>query len=322
MPLPDDHLQYPRRRYGMDQDWYAWSMLPKRAPVTWPGGARIALWIVPALEFFPLNPPAAPFKAPGSMVTPYPDLRHFTLRDYGNRVGIFRVMRALDGLGLRASVTMNAAVAERAPFLVEEVNRRGWEIIANGIDMGHLHHAGLEVAAERELIQRSLETLRGISGQPVTGWLSPARSESMNTLDLLAEAGLDYVCDWVNDELPYKISTKSRPLYAMPHSHEIDDQTIIFQYKRSADEFADQVMDQFDVLYSESADQGGRIMAITLHPWICGQPHRIAALERALRHISTHPHVWSATGREILNAFRAQQTDNAGGAPQPDPSSS
>ena len=138
MSLGDDYLKYAKRRYGMDHDRYRWSILQKRKPVTWPGGARVALWVVPALEFFPLDQPAQPFKAPGGMVTPYPDLRHYTLRDYGNRVGVFRVFDVLDRLGIKASVAVNSKVAERYPFLIHEIGRREWEIVAHGVDMGRL----------------------------------------------------------------------------------------------------------------------------------------------------------------------------------------
>ncbi len=165
MSLPDSYLHYAKRRYGMDHDRYQWSMLPRRKPVLWPGGARVALWVVPALEFFPLNQPAKPFKAPGGMVTPYPDLRHYTLRDYGNRVGVFRVFKVLDGLGIKASVAMNAKVASRYPRLVDEVNLRGWEIIAGGVDMGRLHYGGMDEAEEAAQIDEALDTLRGASGQ-------------------------------------------------------------------------------------------------------------------------------------------------------------
>ncbi|MDJ0949093.1 MAG: polysaccharide deacetylase family protein [Alphaproteobacteria bacterium] len=306
MPLPDEHLRYPLRRYGMDQDWYDWALQPERKPVAWPGGARIALWLVPALEFFPLNQPAKPFKAPGGMVTPYPDLRHYTLRDYGNRVGVFRVFKVLDRLGITASVAMNAKVAERAPFLVEEVNRRGWEIIAYGVDMGRLHYGGMDIEEETALIKDSVETLRGVSGQPVTGWLSPAKSESMNTLDLVAAQGIEYVCDWISDDMPFPLRTKSGEIHSLPLSHEISDQMILHQYQHSEQDFVDQVTDQFDVLYREATPEDGRIMTLTIHPWMSGQPHRIKHLERALAHIMGHDGVWSATGAEILAAYKTQ----------------
>ena len=307
MSLGDDYLKYAKRNYGMDHDRYRWSILQKRKPVTWPGGAKVALWVVPALEFFPLDQPAKPFKAPGGMVTPYPDLRHYTLRDYGNRVGVFRVFEVLDRLGIKASVAVNSKVAQRTPFLIHEIDRRGWEIVAHGVDMGRLHYGGMDEAAEAAQVEESIATLRGMSGQAVTGWLSPAKSESMNTLDLIAAQGIDYVCDWINDDMPYAIETGSGEIHSMPHSHEIDDQTIMLHYQHSEADFTQQVLDQFSVLYGEAGAQGGRIMAITIHPWMSGQPHRIGALERALAKIMEHEGVWSATGAEILAAFKAQQ---------------
>lgn len=307
MTLPAEQLQYPMRRYGMDHDLYEWSMLPRRKPIVWPGGARVALWVVPALEWFPLDMRGVPFKPPGAMVTSYPDLRHYTLRDYGNRVGIFRIMQALDRHRIRASVAVNAAVAMRYPALLAECTSRNWEVIANGLDMDHLHHASLPLDTERELINHSLRTLRAASGQPVRGWLSPAKSESAATLDLVQAAGIDYCCDWVNDDMPYPMHTAGGPLVAMPHPIDMDDHTILVQNHHTEDDFRDQLCDQFDLLYRESASQGARVMAISLHPWVIGQPYRIKALEDALEHIMQHPGVWAATGSEILDAWKSAQ---------------
>lgn len=306
MSVPPDYLKYAHRRYGMDHGRYSWSTLPTRKKVNWPGGARIALWIVPALEWFPLNMKGKPFKPPGAMVTPYPDLRHYTLRDYGNRVGIFRVMKVLDRFGLRASVAVNAAVAVRHPSLVKACVERGWEVIGNGLDMDHLHYEGLPKDEERKLVEESLAILRRVSGQKVRGWLSPARSESFATLDLIAAAGIDYVCDWVNDDMPYAMKTDSRAIYSMPLSNDLDDYTILVQNRHSEDAFAQQVCDQFDVLYKEAATSGGRILALPLHPWVIGQPYRIGALESVFAHITKNSDVWSATGGEILDACAAQ----------------
>jgi allantoinase len=295
--LPDDYLKYPKRRYGMDHQRYDWSILPRRKSVAWPGGARIALWITVSLQWFPLDMKGQPFKPPGALQTAYPDLRHYTLRDYGNRVGVFRVMQALERHGIRASAAMNAAVALRYPALLSEVQSRQWEIIAHGLDMDHLHYEGM--ADEPALIAQTLKALPG-----VRGWLSPAKSESQRTLDLLGEAGIEYVCDWVNDDMPYQMQN----LYAMPHSADIDDFQILVNNHHSEDEFAEQLVDQFDVLYEEAGAQGGRIMAISLHPFVIGQPYRIGALERALAHFMRHPGVWPATGAEILDAWKAQRS--------------
>jgi allantoinase len=306
-PLPDDYLAYPLRRYGMDHDRYDWSILPERKPVAWPGDARMALWVVPALEWFPLDMKGQPFKPPGAMQTAYPDLRHYTLRDYGNRVGIFRILDVLSKRGIPASVAVNAAVATRYPSLLRTCVEQGCEVIANGLDMDHLHHGGLSEAEERDWIARTLQVLREASGQPVRGWLSPAKSESLLTPDLLAQAGVDYVCDWVNDDMPYAMRTRSGPLHAMPHPVDIDDYTILVQNHQTEDDFRDALIDQFDQLYRESAPGNGRVMAISLHPWVIGQPYRIGALEEALDHMQSQHGVWAATGSQILDAWKAAQ---------------
>lgn len=297
--ISDDYLKYPLRRYGMDHDRYDWSILPRRQKVAWPGGARIALWVVPALQWFPLDQKGQPFKPIGALQTAYPDLRHYTLRDYGNRVGIYRIMKALDRHGIRASVPVNAAVAARYPSLIEECAARGWEIVGHGLDMDHLHYEGM--AEEKSLISKSLEILRKTS--KVRGWLSPAKSESRSTLDLLAAEGIDYVCDWVNDDMPYAMRAGGRTIHSMPHSADVDDATILIGMHHDEDELRDQLIDHFDVLYEESATQGGRIMPIPLHSWVIGQPYRIGTLETVLAHIMKHPGVWPATGSDILDAY-------------------
>jgi peptidoglycan/xylan/chitin deacetylase (PgdA/CDA1 family) len=299
--ISEDYLKYPLRRYGMDHDRYDWSILPRRQKVAWPGGARIALWVVPALQWFPLDQKGQPFKPIGALQTAYPDLRHYTLRDYGNRVGIYRIMKALDRHGIRASVPVNAAVAARYPSLIKACAARGWEIVGHGLDMDHLHYEGM--TDEKSLISKSLELLRTTS--KVRGWLSPAKSESRSTLDLLAAEGIDYVCDWVNDDMPYAMRAGGKTIHSMPHSADVDDAMILIGMHHDEDEFRDQLIDHFDVLYEESATQNGRIMPIPLHSWVIGQPYRIGTLETVLAHIMKHPGVWPATGAEILDAWKA-----------------
>ena len=304
MTLSDDYIKYPHRRYGIDNDRYDWSILPRRDPVKWPNGAKVALWVVPVLEYFPMDTPTTPFIAPGGSTTPYPDPRTYSSRDYGNRVGAFRVFKALDKHDLKASVAFNSAVAARYPFLLNEVKRRDWEVIAHGVDMAKIHHGDLDIETERGYVKEALSTLRGMSGQPVTGWISPARSESMNTLDLVAAEGVKYVADWVNDDMPYLLKTESGPIHSMPHTHEISDLQIIQHMSQTEPEFTEQICDHFDVLYREAETQDSRIMTLTIHPWCMGQPHRIKALETALEYILNHDGVWKATGTEILAAFQ------------------
>ncbi len=306
MGLGASYFDYPHRGYGMDHEWYEWSMVHERPKVIWPSGARVAVWITVALEFFPLDQPATPFKAPGGMVTPYPDLRHYTLRDYGNRVGVFRVFDVLDRLDITPTVSFNSVIAQRYPRLMEEVSGRDWEVMANGVDMGKLHHSGLDRDDEAALIDESLGVLRDVSGQPVVGWWSPARSESSNTLELLAGRGVRYVGDWYNDDLPYPMTTAGGSLHSMPLSHELDDQTVQFHYQQSENQFAEQLVDAMDVMHRESADQGGKVLSVVIHPWLSGQPHRIKALAGALEAVMDYEGAWSASGEEILTAFESQ----------------
>jgi allantoinase len=309
MSLDREHLEYPQRRYGMDHDRYQWSLLSERPPLTWPGGKPLALWVNVCLQFFPLNQRSIPFAVPGGMTMPYPDLRHFTLRDYGNRVGIFRILRALDRYGVRASFAINSALAQRAPQLLRSIVEREDEIIGHGVHMDAPHYGGQEEAEERELVRQSLATLREVSGQAVTGWLSPARNESERTPELLAEHGVEYFCDWVNDDLPYRFHTANGDLWAMPLSTELEDRFVLMNNLHSEQSWLEQVSDACDFLLGEAEHSGGgRILALNLHPWLLGQPHRIRRLEQALAHITARDGVWSAPPREILASFVGQQT--------------
>lgn len=306
MPLSDEHLAYPQRRHGMDQDRYTWSDLAERPKVAWPNGARVALWVAPLLQWFPLNSSAKPFRAPGGLTMPYPDLRHYTSRDYGNRVGIYRILDVLAELGIRGSVMANAAVAERYPTLVRDVVAGGHEIVAHGLDMDHPHHSGLPVADETALVRRSLDILRRSSGQPVTGWLSPGRAQSYATPDILAAFGVAYACDWANDDMPYRMRTASGSLHAMPFAQETDDRTVMLDFHHTEDDWLLQVKDRFDVLHREAGSTGsGRIVSVPLHAWVAGVPYRIGIVREALAYMMGHKGVWAAPGSEILEAFTA-----------------
>ena len=307
MTLDKSYLEYPKRHYGMDHDHYDWSMLTDRKAVAWPGGKRVALWVNVALQFFPLNQRGKPFPPPGGMSTAYPDLRHFTLREYGNRVGIFRVLAALDSYDILPTFAMNTRLAERYPYLLNRIVERGNEVLCHGWDMDSPHYGGMDTGEERELIQRSLDRLRELSGQAVKGWISPGKSQSARTPALLAEQGVDYMCDWINDDMPYTFRTDAGDITALPLSTELEDRFIMMNNLHSEAEYADQLIDAFDFLNEESAEQGGRLLAINLHPWLVGQPHRIGHLERALEHIARHDSVWSAGASDIRQAWLEQQ---------------
>jgi allantoinase len=304
--LPPDYMRYPLRRHGMDQSRYAWSCLQDRPPVTWPGNARIALWVTPILQWFPLNMTATPFLAPGGLTMPYPDYRHYTNRDYGNRVGIFRLLELIDRYQLKASVMLNAAVAERYPSLVRELTSRNLELVAHGVDMGQLHHSGLSREDESALVKTALETIKKVSGHSVTGWHSPGRSQSWHTLDILAEQGIEYCCDWANDDMPYEMNAGGRKILAMPLAHENGDRVILQDYRHTEEQWLEQIKDQFDVLYREAERYGGRVMSLPLHAWIMGVPYRTTYVREALEYMLARDGVWVATGEQIAAEFRRQ----------------
>jgi peptidoglycan/xylan/chitin deacetylase (PgdA/CDA1 family) len=301
--LPDSYLEYPRRRAGYDHELYAWSNMHARPPVTWPQGS-VAVWLCVSLEWFPIIA-GGPFTAPGHMVTPYPDYRHYTARDYGNRVGVWRLLEAFAKHGVKASFATNAAIAERYPELVAAVIAEGHEVIAHSTDMNGTIDSTLGLEAERELIAAAMERIVAASGVRPTGWLSIARQQSFATLDILKEQGLSYCCDWVNDELPYRFANG---LINLPLNHELSDRQIITVQQKSAESWAESMGDAFAWLAREAAASGGgRMLPIHLTPYIIGLPYRIGALEALLADLTQRPEAWFARGDAIVAAWAAQQ---------------
>lgn len=304
MSLDPAYLIYPRRRHGYDHDLYAWSSIFDRPPIAWPGGKSVAVWICVSLEWFPLSPGDTPFRAPGHMQTAYPDYRHYTARDYGTRVGFYRLLDALAKAGVTVSVAANGAIAERYPQIIRDIVSAGHEIIAHSTDMNGTIATGLPAEEERALIARSLDALEAASGARPRGWLSIARSQSWNTLDLLKEAGLTYCCDWVNDELPYRFTNG---LINLPLNHELSDRQIIGTQQQSAEEWAEQMVDAFDWLANEAQAHGGRMLPLHLTPYIIGLPYRIGALEGLLKTLTAREEAWFAPGAAIVEAWAEQQ---------------
>ncbi|MEE4200309.1 polysaccharide deacetylase family protein [Erythrobacter sp.] len=301
--LPDSYTQYPKRGEGYDHDLYKWSNMHERVPVRWPQGS-VAVWLCVSLEWFPITP-GGTFKAPGHMVTPYPDYRHYTSRDYGNRVGAWRMLDAFSEVGVKASFATNAAIAERYPELIEAMQSAGHEIIAHSTDMNGTIDATLGEVAEKELIGDAMTRLEKATGTRPKGWLSIARQQSFHTLDILKDEGLTYCCDWVNDELPYRFANG---LIDLPLNHELSDRTIITVQQQSADSWAQSMRDAFDWLAKEAAGIGsGRMLPIHLTPYIMGLPYRIGALECLLADLVEREEAWFARGEDIVAYWEAQQ---------------
>ena len=303
MTLDQSYLEYPNRREGYDHDFYAWSNIHTRRGFAWPENKRVAVFVCVSLEWFPIQT-GGPFTAPGHMVTPYPDYRHYTARDYGNRVGAWRFLDAFEKAGITASFAVNAAIAERYPALVEAVQGAGHEIIAHSTDMNGTIDSSLSQDEERALIGDALSGLAAVGVDP-KGWLSIARSQSWNTANLLREHGLTYCCDWVNDELPYSFANG---LVNLPLNHELSDRQIIAVQQQSADSWGQSMRDAFDWLRKEAAEQGAaRLLPVHLTPYIMGLPYRIVALERLLSDLTNENDAWFATGHEIVSHWQNEQ---------------
>jgi len=306
MTVGPEYLEYPLRRQGMDHDLYPWRKLGDHRRFAWPGGKSVATMIVVSLEWFPILPEDKPFRAPGHMQTAYPDYRHYTSRDYGTRVGVERFLDAFAQVGAKVGVACNAAIAQRYPALVEAIVTAGHEIVAHSTDMNGTIATGLPEERERELIGQSLATLESVTGRRPRGWLSIARSESWNTPRLLAEAGLDYTLDWVNDELPFMLGSEASAIANLPLNHELSDRQIITVQQHSADSYAEQQQDAFRWLSAEAATTGcARMLPLHLTPYIMGLPYRIGALETLLGWLAGQPDNTFLTPSDLLDGWRA-----------------
>ncbi len=270
--------------------YFPFSAIVDRPPVKWPGDARVAFWIVPNIEHFHIEI--------GQQV---PDVRNHARRDYGNRVGIWRLMEVLAKYGMRGTVALNGEIADFYPRIMEEAVRLNWEFMGHGLTNSTLL-TGMSLETERKTIADTRLAIEGY-GQKMRGWLGPGLTETWSTLDLLREAGADYVADWCNDDLPYRMNNG---LYSIPYSLELNDMPLFNNPSISITDFHRRICETFDVLYQEGA-KSPRVMCIALHPFLIGVPHRIRWLDKALAHIRSHDKVWLATGAEIIDAFRTQQ---------------
>ncbi|MCR5856433.1 polysaccharide deacetylase family protein [Mesorhizobium sp. J428] len=305
MSIVEGYFDYPHRGPGMDQDRYPFRRLATSAPVVWPGGTKLLVWVTLHLEHFPMDMPVKPFIPAGGMNRPGISVWDYTQRDYGNRVGFYRLMKLFDRHGIRPTIAMNSQVAVRYPYLLDRILERGWEIAASGVDMGHLHYGGLDEGAEREQVQRSFADLRRLSGQAVTGWHSPSHSQSQNTPDLVAEAGGLYIADWINDDMPYAFAARAGALTQMPLSYDLSDRKILYQQSLPSAVYAHQIDMARQCLRAEADERGGRILSLSLSPWVAGLPAQIRTIDAVLGRIMATPDTRSASGEEIRSAWMA-----------------
>jgi allantoinase len=279
---------------------YDYSPITQRKPFTWPDGSRLAVYLGVNLEHFAFAGGLGAELAPGG---PQPDILNYAWRDYGNRVGAWRLIETLDRLELPASVIANSAMVSYAPELLAAHLARGDEIVGHGRTNSERQSEFCE-ADETALIGDATKALAGLcDGTAPTGWLSPWIAESTVTPDLLAEAGYRYTLNWCMDDQPVWMRTRAGRLLAIPYPQEINDIPSIVARKDGADAFAAMIIDNFDEMLEQAENGSALVMGIALHPYIIGQPYRLRHLRRALSHISRHrERVWITRAGDICKA--------------------
>ncbi|MFO0294177.1 MAG: polysaccharide deacetylase family protein [Rhodospirillales bacterium] len=274
---------------------YGYSPIASRPDYSWPGGARLAVYVGLNLEHFAFGEGLGAELAPGG---PQPDVLNYAWRDYGNRVGAWRMIELFDALGWPVSVLLNSAIYDYAPQLAAAFRARGDEFVGHGRTNAE-RQGVLDEAGERALIEAATAAIARHEGRAPAGWLGPWISQSRATPDLLQEAGYSYLLDWCMDDQPVWFRTRRGRILSLPYPQELNDIPMIVGRKIGGDAFADMIVDNFDEMRVQSRAQP-LVMGIALHPYLVGQPYRLRHLRRALQHIaSCRDGVWITTAGSI-----------------------
>jgi peptidoglycan/xylan/chitin deacetylase (PgdA/CDA1 family) len=280
---------------------FDYSAIIDRKPLKLPDGARIAVWTIVNVEEwnFEAAMPRTVLSTPAG-ATIIPDVPNWSWHEYGMRVGFWRLKAALDRHQIKASMTVNASVCLSYARIAQAALDAGWEFMGHGYKQRALP---LE-QDQRDVIRKSIQTIREFTGKAPRGWLGPGLAETFDTPDLLAEEGIEYISDWVTDDQPYEIKTTSRPLVMVPYSVELNDVPMMLIQHHRAEELFDRTRDQFDRLYEEG-EASARIMAIAVHPYVTGVPHRIKYFEAIYDYMKKKPAVLFWKGEDIHDWYRS-----------------
>jgi allantoinase len=273
-----------------------------RKPLHLPDGKRLIVWVIVnveewnARETMPrtvLTPPAG-----GS---PTPDIPNWAWHEYGNRVGFWRMLDVFDELKIPAVLAINGSAINAYEPIARAALERKWEFIGHGFTQKNMQ----KVEDESEDIRKTTDAIKAFTGRPPRGWLGPGLTETWNTPDLLKKMGYDYVCDWVLDDQPVVLRTAHGPLVNVPYTQECNDVAMMLIQHHKASEYRDRAIDQFEQIYADSKDSA-RVMALVVHPYIMGAPHRLRYFREALQHIAAKSDVAWWTGEQILDWYAGQ----------------
>ncbi len=278
-------------------DRFDFTPISKRPDYSWPGGKRLAMYVALNVETFGFGMEVGPVLG---NAMPMPDHRNWSWREYGNRVGVWRLLDFFDEIKLPACHLVNAYLYDTHPDVPTAIRARGDEFVGHGRTNSEKPGARPE-DEERVLIAESLAAIASHEGKPPSGWMTPLMMPSKVTLDLLQEAGLRYVLDWPADDQPFWMRTRSGPLLSVPYPLETNDFVPILQLHHDPVQFADLLVRQFEEMV-ESSERWPQVFPISLHTMVCGQPHRLRALRSAFDRILNHPkfdRVWLTRPGEI-----------------------
>jgi allantoinase len=283
----------------------SYSAISERPKLTLPGGARMAVWVIVNIEEWdPKETMPRTVLTPPAGGAPMPDVPNWAWHEYGNRVGFWRMLDVLDRQGIQAVLAINGkAIATYEPIARAALDR-DWEFMGHGFGQKNMQ----KVPDEREDIRKTKEAIRAFTGRDPRGWLGPGLTETWETPDILVEEGFEYVCDWVLDDEPVVLKTRTNPIVNIPYTQECNDVAMMLIQHHKASEYCDRACDQFDQLYADSA-KSARVMALVVHPYIMGAPHRLKYFSRVFEHIRQHNDVAFLTGEQIYDWYLGERPD-------------
>jgi len=287
------------------RDRIRYEPITERKRLALPEGARIVVWTVVTVEVWdPSGPlPRQVLSAPGGQRW-QPDVPNWCWSEYGARVGFWRMKKILDEFGIKATLCLNAAVCDHYPQIVAAARAADWEFMGHNLVQKPMHL----MEDERAAIQATVRQIGEHSGKRVRGWMGPGLTETDDTPDYLTEAGIDYTTDWVVDDQPVPIQTRHGTLYSIPYSVETNDVVMSAIQTQPSAEIYDRVMDQFECLYEEGAEQP-RILSVCSHPYLSGVPHRIKYFRKIYEELTRRPGVLFWTGDQIIDWYKQVATD-------------
>ena len=277
----------------------SYSPITERPPLKLPDGKRMAVWVIVNVEEWDANlPMPRTVLTPPAGGSPSPDVPNWAWHEYGNRVGFWRLLKTFDDFKIPAALAINGSAIAGYPAIVKAAKERDWEFMGHGFTQRNMQ----KVENEREDIRKTADVIEKATGKRPRGWLGPGLTETWETPDLLKQEGYDYVADWVLDDQPVWLKTKTTPIVNIPYTQECNDVAMMLIQHHKASEYQDRALDQFEQIYEDAVDSA-RIMALVIHPYIMGAPHRAKYFRRIFEVIRQKPDVAFMTGEQILDWY-------------------